>query len=169
MREMEQIYLTYRQDIFRYLCGLTHDAALAEDLLSETFLRALQALQTFREEAGVKTWLCTIARHVWIDQLRRTKQTISYDDLLTQYLEEGAQVPPFELRVDQKDLAARARRLLAGRKAPAAKILLLRAQGYAFAEIASICGLSESSARTLDFRTRAWLREALQKEEAIYE
>ncbi|MEG1276131.1 MAG: RNA polymerase sigma factor [Ruthenibacterium sp.] len=165
MREIEQIYRTYRQDVYRYLCSLTHDAALAEDLLSETFLHALQKLHTFREEAGVKTWLCTIARHVWVDYLRRTKRTQSYDELLVQYLSDDATTESFEPDVDTRDLTAHVRALLETRKPPAGRILLLRAQGYSFAEIASRCGVSESSARTLDFRTRTWLREILQKEE----
>lgn len=67
MQEIEQIYTQYRQDVYRYLCSLTRDAALAEDLLSETFLRALTGLSGFRKGACVRTWLFSIARHVWID------------------------------------------------------------------------------------------------------
>lgn len=165
MREIEQIYRAYKDDVYRYLCGLTHDPVQAEDLLSETFLHALQALATFRGDASVKTWLCTIARRVWIDALRRKKPSLSYDDLLEQYLLDGLCTTRFEPEVDTRDLAARARALLRTRKPPAGDILLLRAQGYSFSEIAQRCRISESSARTLDFRTRTWLREALQKEE----
>ena len=71
MQEIEQIYTQCRQDVYRYLCSLTRDAALAEDLLSETFLRALTGLSGFRKGACVRTWLFSIARHVWIDGLRR--------------------------------------------------------------------------------------------------
>ena len=35
--ELEELYNTYRTDLYRYLCHLTHDPAEAEDLLSETF------------------------------------------------------------------------------------------------------------------------------------
>ena len=146
MQEIEQIYTQYRQDVYRYLCSLTRDAALAEDLLSETFLRALTGLSGFRKGACVRTWLFSIARHVWIDGLRRKRHVLSGDELLARYVEEGGPgAPPFETQVD-----ARA----------------LRAQGYSFAEIAQRCGVSESAARTLDFRTRHWLREQLQKEGA---
>lgn len=62
MQEIEQIYTQYRQDVYRYLCSLTRDAALAEDLLSETFLRALTGLSGFRKGACVRTWLFSIAR-----------------------------------------------------------------------------------------------------------
>ena len=73
MQEIEQIYTQYRQDVYRYLCSLTRDAALAEDLLSEMFLRALTGLSGFRKGACVRTWLFSIARHVWIDGLRRKR------------------------------------------------------------------------------------------------
>lgn len=166
MQEVERLYRMYRDDIYRYLCGLTHDPALAEDLLSETFLKALQGISRFSGGASVKTWLCSIARHAWIDELRRRRPTLSYDDLLAQYLaDETADPQAIEAELDIKARAGRVRQLLEARKPPAGEIVLLRARGYSFAEIAQKCGISESSARTLDFRTRHWLREIMQKEE----
>lgn len=58
--ELDELYALYRADLYRYLCRLTRDSAAAEDLLSETFLRALKGAVTFRGESGVKTWLFTI-------------------------------------------------------------------------------------------------------------
>lgn len=52
MPSLEELYLTYRKDLYRYLLSLTHNAALAEDLLSETFLEALQRLHAGMETAG---------------------------------------------------------------------------------------------------------------------
>lgn len=45
MRAVEELYRAYRDDVYRYLCSLTRDPAQAEDLLSETFLKALQGRQ----------------------------------------------------------------------------------------------------------------------------
>ena len=70
------------------------------------------------------------------------------------------------LRLQRRWTPARAKELLQTRRPPAGEVLWLRAQGYSFAEIAQRCGVSESAARTLDFRTRHWLREQLQKEGA---
>ena len=119
MQEIEQIYTQYRQDVYRYLCSLTRDAALAEDLLSETFLRALTGLSGFRKGACVRTWLFSIARHVWIDGLRRKRHVLSGDELLARYVEEGGTgAPPFETQVDARALAARAKELLQTRRPP---------------------------------------------------
>ena len=145
MQEIEQIYTQYRQDVYRYLCSLTRDAALAEDLLSETFLRALTGLSGFRKGACVRTWLFSIARHVWIDGLRRKRHVLSGDELLARYVEEGGPgAPPFETQVDARALAARAKELLQTRRPPAGEVLWLRAQGYSFAEIAHRCGVSKA-------------------------
>ena len=78
--ELETLYTLYRADLYRYLCHLTHDAAEAEDLLSETFLRALRRLPTFRGDCAVKTWLFGIARNIWLESLRKRRDTVSLDD-----------------------------------------------------------------------------------------
>ena len=48
--ELEELYRRYRMDLYRYLCFLTHDPVQAEDLLSETFVRVIKRLPTFRGE-----------------------------------------------------------------------------------------------------------------------
>ena len=83
--ELEELYNTYRTDLYRYLCHLTHDPAEAEDLLSETFLRALRRLHTYRGDCAVKTWLFGIAHNVWLESLRKRRPTVSADDLLETY------------------------------------------------------------------------------------
>ena len=50
--EREELYRRYRMDLYRYLCFLTHDPVQAEDLLSETFVRVIKRLPTFRGECG---------------------------------------------------------------------------------------------------------------------
>ena len=41
-----------------------HDAALAEDAVQETFLKAYRSLERFRGDCGQKTWLMRIAINV---------------------------------------------------------------------------------------------------------
>lgn len=65
--ELEELYTLYRTDLYRYLCHLTHDPTEAEDILSETFLRAMRRLPTYRGDCAVKTWLFGIARNIWLE------------------------------------------------------------------------------------------------------
>ena len=71
MQDIEQLFLLYHQNLYHYLLSLTHDAAEAEDLTSETFCKALQSLAGFKEQSSAKTWLFSIARHLWLQQRRR--------------------------------------------------------------------------------------------------
>ena len=62
----------------------------AEDLLSETFVRVIKRLPTFRGECEVKTWLFGIARNIWLESLRRRHQSVSLDDLMERYITDDA-------------------------------------------------------------------------------
>ena len=58
-------------DVRRYLLLLTRDAALADDLTSETFERAFRSWRRFDpRRASATTWLCTIARSAALDHFR---------------------------------------------------------------------------------------------------
>ena len=163
MSAILKLYETYRDDVFRYLAGLTHDADIAEELVSETFCAALTALPRYRGEADIKTWLFGIARHKWYEHLRRRgPQTLSQEDLLGLYLADTAPGPARTAELRQA--ADRARALLALMPKRTQAVVLLRMEGYSFYEIGRRLSISEGSARVIDFRARAALRDTLQKE-----
>lgn len=156
---IEELYLAYKQDVYRYLCSLTHNPADAEDLLSETFLRAFRRLPFFRGDCAAKTWLFGIARNVWLESLRKRRPSLDLDDLLDWYLED-------RLSADSDAQAAlrRVRELLAQKDERSSRIIFLWAEGYTYAEISAQLGISENSARVIEHRTRTWLKATLQKE-----
>lgn len=158
--ELEELYNAYRTDLYRYLCHLTHDPAEAEDLLSETFLRALRRLHTYRGDCAVKTWLFGIARNVWLESLRKRRPTVSADDLLETYLTDDTLSDHTDTRLQWQRVQA----LLQQKDDRARRVVQLRAQGYSYAEIAARLGISESSARVIEHRTRTWLKQQLAKE-----
>lgn len=156
---IEQLYLTYKQDVYRYLCSLTHNTAEAEDLLSETFLRALKRLPFFRGDCAARTWLFGIARNVWLESLRKRRPALDLDDLLDWYLEDR-----FATDSDARETLRRVRDLLTQKDERSSRVLYMRAEGYTYAEIAARLGISENSARVIEHRTRTWLKATLQKE-----
>lgn len=158
--ELEELYNAYRTDLYRYLCHLTHDPAEAEDLLSETFLRALRRLHTYRGDCAVKTWLFGIARNVWLESLRKRRPTVSADDLLETYLTDDTLPEATDTRLQWQ----RVRALLQQKDDRARRVVQLRAEGYSYAEIAARLGITESSARVIEHRTRTWLKQQLAKE-----
>lgn len=67
-------------DLLAFARTLTHDAALADDLVQETFARALAAAATFRGESGLRTWMHRILYHAAVDHLRRSQRELLDDD-----------------------------------------------------------------------------------------
>ena len=157
--ELETLYTLYRADLYRYLCHLTHDAAEAEDLLSETFLRALRRLPTFRGDCAVKTWLFGIARNIWLQSLRKNRPTVEYNDLLGLYVEDRVGEA-----YDFRQLAGRVAQLLDALPERERTIVQLRSRGLPYEEIAARCGIRAGSARVIEYRVRQSLKETLRKE-----
>ena len=72
--DFERLYEEHAQPLFGFLAYRTGNAALAEDLLADTFERALRARARFdRRKASEKTWLYTIALNLLRDSARRSK------------------------------------------------------------------------------------------------
>lgn len=70
--DFERLYAEHAQPLFGFLAYRTGDPTLAEDLLADTFERALRARARFdRRKASEKTWLYAIALNLLRDSARR--------------------------------------------------------------------------------------------------
>jgi RNA polymerase sigma-70 factor (ECF subfamily) len=63
----------YLDGLYSYGLVLSRNQAEAEDLVQETCLRALRAMERLRPDSNVKSWLFTILRNIWLNQLRQRK------------------------------------------------------------------------------------------------
>ena len=63
----------YLDGLYGYAMVLSRNRAEAEDLVEETCLRALRAIDGLREQSNVKGWLFTILRNLWLNQVPRTR------------------------------------------------------------------------------------------------
>lgn len=73
--ELEEIYVMYLNDLYRYLFSLTKHHAEAEDLLQETFTKAHITLLT-HDIKEIKPWLFKVGYHTYIDRYRKEKRNI---------------------------------------------------------------------------------------------
>jgi RNA polymerase sigma-70 factor (ECF subfamily) len=71
-----EIYARYRSDVFSFLCRLTQNVHLADDILQTTFLRVLQSPGGYDDRWPLKTWLLGIARNAFIDWTRKTRREV---------------------------------------------------------------------------------------------
>lgn len=61
----------YLDGLYSYALVLTRNRAEAEDLVQETYVRAIPALGRLRADSNMKGWLFTILRNIWFNQLRK--------------------------------------------------------------------------------------------------
>ncbi len=71
MENLEDLVANHQGSLFAFLYRMCGDADLAEELMQETFVRALQAAKRYRPEASVATWLFRIAANLVRDRWRR--------------------------------------------------------------------------------------------------
>ena len=67
---MEELYLRYRQPVFRIVYRSTRNIDEAEDIVQDVFLKAFERLHTFREQSRFSTWLMRIALNLCTDRAR---------------------------------------------------------------------------------------------------
>ena len=78
----------FQPKVFGLALAVTRDAALADDVAQEAFLRAWRAASTYDGVRGsVAAWLLTITRNVAIDALRARRSTPTDDDQLDRLLQ----------------------------------------------------------------------------------
>jgi RNA polymerase sigma-70 factor (ECF subfamily) len=59
--------------LYGFAMTLTGDQTEAQDLVQETYLRAVGAIATLLPDSNLKSWLFTIMRNIWLNQLRHAR------------------------------------------------------------------------------------------------
>ena len=71
--------LHYLDGLYGYAMTLTHNRADAEDLVQETYLRAMSAFERLRPNSNLKSWLFAIMRNVYLNQIRDSHSQLRVD------------------------------------------------------------------------------------------
>ena len=79
--EFEQIYNTYFNDVYLYIRRLSGDEHIAEEITSETFLKAMGSIDSFRGDCDFRVWLCQIAKNCYYSHLKKQKPIINNKDV----------------------------------------------------------------------------------------
>lgn len=79
--DLDSLYRTYSRKVYCYLLSLSSNPELSEDLMQETFLKAALKIGSFRQESSLSSWLCAIAKNLYMDAMRRQKTSVSAEDL----------------------------------------------------------------------------------------
>ena len=71
--DFEQIYQAYFHDVFLYLCSLSSNEDIAEEMTQETFVKALKSIDQFDGSKDIGAWLFTIAKNTYYTFYKRQK------------------------------------------------------------------------------------------------
>lgn len=158
---LREFYMRYSREIYLYLLGMCKDSYLAEDLMQESFVKALLSLRDDHENA--RAWLYNVARNLCLNELRKRKYlgSESPEELSLASDEETALEQYLRNEAEQK--LYRALRKLDERKREV--ILLQYFSVLSQKEIARVMGLTHENVRVISHRAKRKIKEILEEVE----
>jgi RNA polymerase sigma-70 factor (ECF subfamily) len=142
------IYERYKDDVYRFALFLTGEPAAADDLVSETFVRAWTARDRIQQET-VKGYLLTIARNLHRDHLRATRRFVELEETIED------DTPGVDVQVEHRsslhDVRARLRRVAKGDRRA---LLLYVFKEMTYAQVAAALGISLAATKSRICRAR---------------
>jgi len=162
----------YERPIFSLIYRMVRNREQAEDLSQETFVKALNAIESYRPEYKFSSWIFKIANNVAIDHLRRRElDTLSLDGSPHALTPEAVQATALQLgdrqetaleELEARELGGEIERAIAGLRPEYRSCILLRhVEGRPYEEIATMLDLPLGTVKTYIHRARGELREAL--------
>ncbi|MBI4337193.1 MAG: sigma-70 family RNA polymerase sigma factor [Chloroflexi bacterium] len=161
-RAIAAMHETHFKRIARYCAVQTENAEEAEDLASETFVRALRSARSIRNSgAQLEAWLFKTAHNLSIDYLRRNggrKSAVPLDTLDEDCKEDGV-TERMERRQDIRELGTAMRHLSETQR----QVLAFRfSDGMKAEDVAALMGMSAGAVRQMQYTAIKKLRETLE-------
>jgi RNA polymerase sigma-70 factor (ECF subfamily) len=162
----------YERPLFSLLYRMVRDRELAEDLAQETFVKALNAIESYRPEFKFSSWIFKIANNAAIDHLRRRElDTLSLEGSPHAETPEAVEATALQIgdrqespldEVEARELGGEIEAAIAKLRPEYRSCILLRhVEGRAYEEIAEILGLPLGTVKTYIHRARNELRREL--------
>lgn len=166
MIELEQIYKTYFKAVFLYAMKLTGNEYIAEEITSETFLKAINSIDKFRGDCNMRVWLCQIAKNTYLSYLKKNKRILNIDDLDFQNISNSGLF--VDTKIGEQEEIKQTRILLHQMADPYKEVFMWRVFGeLSFKEIGNIYGKTDNWACVTYHRAKKMIQSRL--EEIEYE
>lgn len=166
-RDFGQSALEHLDALYGFAMALTRDKGEAEDLVQDTYLRAVPAFRQLMPDTNLKGWLFTIMRNVWLNQLRHARAGPHFVELdrdreeLSEWLTQVS-ADPYEMYVrkaERDEVRSAIQRL----PTPHRQVVVLRdIEGFSYQQIARILGCPAGTVMSRLGRARRRLRHLLE-------
>lgn len=155
--DIEQFYRSNYRVVFCYLFSLCRDQYTAEDLTSETFLRAIQKINTYDDRVKPSTWLCTIGPNLYCNHLKKESRRTDLERVI---LSDPDSPEDVLIRKENIRLIVQ---IVEELEEPKQQVFLLRRQGLNYREIADIMGKTETWARVTYYRIKETILQRMEE------
>ena len=155
---LEQFYQENYRIVYGYLYSLCGDRAWAEDLASETFLKAIIRIDSYDGSGKPSTWLCTIGKNLYLNERKRRRRHVPLDSVVL------AEESTMEEKYIDKQTAEAIHRLSKELDESKQQLFAMRLNGMSFRDIGEALGKSENWARVTFFRVRNEILDRLEGE-----
>ncbi len=162
--EFEELYNTYFKDVYRYVLRLSGDAHVAEEVTSDTFLKALKAIHKFRGDCEVRVWLCQIAKNCFYSYVKSRGKTETIDT--AELLQFADPEMSEEERLARQETAKALQDLLHQLPEPYKEVFMWRTYAeLSFKQIGQMFGKTDNWACVTYHRAGTMLRKGLEESE----
>lgn len=152
----ERMYRLYCMKVFSYAMTLTKNRHSAEEITQEAFYRAITTSHTFKGESDELTWLCAIAKNLFLDETRKSKRRAEKE---TDFEIADNSV---ESEVIKRDSSLKIHLILHSLEEPYREVFELRIFGeLSFAEIGTVFCKTENWARVTYHRAVLKIKERM--------
>ena len=149
MENIEEIYEKYASLIKNYIYTITENDNLAEDIMQETFIVAINQIDKFRGDCEISVWLRSIAKKILYKETKKNKfeNTVSIDEI---EISDNKKIDENYIRKENKVTIYKTLQKL---NINTREVMYLRITGeLSFKEIGQILNKSENWARVTFFR-----------------
>ena len=162
MQDLDRIYQDNFIRVYRYILSISGDPHLAEDITQETFFKAMQKLDGFRGDCSLTTWLCRIARNLYLNHKGRQTRDQNY---VKQHPPETVNPDSAEQDLIRKEQADEILSAMQKLEDPYKEVFSLRTfSELSFKEIGRMFGKNDSWARVTYHRAKLKVKEELKDE-----
>ena len=155
--DIEQFYKDNYRVVYCYLFSLCRDQYTAEDLTSETFLRAIKKIDTYDDRMRPSTWLCTIGRNLYLNQVKKESRRADLEKVILANTDS-----PEDILIRRENIRQLVQ-IIEELEEPKRQLFLLRRQGLGYREIAEIMEKTETWARVTYYRVKESVLQRLEE------